>query len=388
MVDLIPRQEIMTRKEFTLLMGTRNGPCASIYMPTPWVGAETQQNQIRFKNLLRIAAEKLSSKGVRTPEAEEMLSPAQELLRNSPFWRKQNTGSAAFVSRGFFRFYRLPLDFQEMVHVSDRFLLKPILPLFGSSGKFYVLAVSQKKVRFLQGARNCIVELDIQNVPKSLAEIVRFDVSDRQIRTQPSVKGSTTFRGHGVWSEDIKEQILRYFKQIDRGLQEYLKEEKAPVVFAGVDYLFPIYREANSYPLLQEKPITGNPEGLRAEELGRTAWPIVQPYYMKIQEDALDQYRQSAGTGLTSNRLEEILPAAYHGRVGVLFLAAGKNRWGRFDPATGSVSFHETAGAAETNGEDLLDVAAIYAYLNGGAVYELPPEIMPERSEVSALLRY
>jgi hypothetical protein len=354
-------------------------------MPTPWVGAETQQNQIRFKNLLRLAAEKLSAKGIRMPEAEEMLSPAQELLRNSPFWKKQNTGLAAFVAKDFFRFYRLPLDFQEMVHVSDRFLLKPILPLFGSSGKFYVLAVSQKKVRFLQGARNCIVELDIQNVPKSLAEVVRFDVSDRQIRTQPSVKGSMTFHGHGGWIEEAKDQILRYFQQIDRGLQEYLREEKAPVVFAGVDYLFPIYREVNSYPLLLDRPIAGNPEGLKAEELAKTAWPIVQPYYRKIQEDALNQYRQSVGTGLTSNRLEEVLPAAYHGRVGVLFLAAGRNRWGHFDPAADSVSLHESAGP---DGEDLLDLAAIHVYLNGGGVHELAPEAMPDGSEISALLRY
>jgi len=43
--------------------------------------------------------------------------------------------------------------------------------------------------------------------------------------------------------------------------------KKAPLVLAGVEYLFPIYQEANTYPDLVEEGITGNPENLKPEEL-------------------------------------------------------------------------------------------------------------------------
>jgi len=39
------------------------------------------------------------------------------------------------------------------VVVSDRFHLKPLLPLLTGDGRFYILALSQNQVRLLQGTR-------------------------------------------------------------------------------------------------------------------------------------------------------------------------------------------------------------------------------------------
>jgi hypothetical protein len=39
------------------------------------------------------------------------------------------------------------------VVVTDRFHIKPLLPLLSGDGRFYVLALSQSEVRLLQGTR-------------------------------------------------------------------------------------------------------------------------------------------------------------------------------------------------------------------------------------------
>ncbi len=152
-----------------------------------------------------------------------------------------------------------------------------------------------------------------------------------------------------------------------------------------MEYLFPIYREANTYPRLIEEGIPGNPQGISAEALHRSALKIGCPYFQKAEQDAVAQYRQSSGTGLTSTDLREIIPAAIHGRVGILFVASSRQQWGTFDGESGAVEIHPKMGAAS---EDLLEMAAIQTFLNGGTLFILPPEKMPDTGNLAAVFRY
>ncbi len=79
------------------------------------------------------------------------------------------------------------------------------------------------------------------------------------------------------------------------------------------------------------------------------------------------------------------MPAAAHGRVETLFVAVGVQRWGAFDPSTGSVTQHEMRQAGD---EDLLDLAAISTMINGGTVYALAPDDLPGESRAAAIQRY
>jgi len=54
------------------------------------------------------------------------------------------------ISPEVFLYYRLPIEFQELVVVSDQFHLKPLLYLINNDGRFYLLALSQNDVRFLR----------------------------------------------------------------------------------------------------------------------------------------------------------------------------------------------------------------------------------------------
>jgi len=191
--------------------------------------------------------------------------------------------------------------------------------------------------------------------------------------------------GHGAELDDAKDNLLKYFRLIDRGLHDLLRDERAPLVLAGVDYLFPIYREANTYPRLIEEGIPGNPQGISAETLHHATLKIVSPYFQKAEHDAVAQYRQSSGTGLTSADSREIVPAAHHGRVGLLLVASDRQQWGTYNGESGAVQRHEQAGAAS---EDLLEIAAIQTFLNGGTVFTLSPGKMPDKSDLAAVFRY
>jgi hypothetical protein len=156
---------------------------------------------------------------------------------------------------------------------------------------------------------------------------------------------------------------------------------------AGVGYVLPLYREANRYQHLLDQGITGNPEELSAEELHKRAWTIVEPHFQGERKEAEARYQQLAGaeSELASNDVQQVVPAAYHGRVEALFVALGCQQWGSFDVDTNAAELHKEAGPGD---EDLLDFAALHTLLNGGTVYAVEAGKIPDGAGLAAVFRY
>jgi hypothetical protein len=359
-------------------------------MPTHRVATENQQDRTRLKNLIRQAHEALQTYGLRPTEAESLLEPAARLLSAAPFWKEKRDGLALFIASGRFRQYQLPTPFEPLVVVAHRFHVKPLLAFLGGN-EFFVLALSQNAVRLFEGSRLGLSAIDdLEGVPRSLAEALQYEelVKHLQFRTGAggsSARGERAAMFHGQSPDDAKDRILRYFRQIDQGLQDFLREEQAPLVLAGVEYLLPIYKEANTYQHLVSEGISGNPEGVSPDDLHRQAWTLVEPYFRQKQEKAAARYRQLAGTGRTSLDPKEIVPAAYHGRVEFLFVAVGRQQWGDYDPGASQVHLHPEA---QPGSFDILDLAATQTLLHGGAVYAVEPGEVPDGALLAAGFRF
>ena len=378
---------VLTRNNLKLLMEIHRGPCVSVFMPMHRSGPETQQDLTRFKNLIREAEERLITGGIPVPEARELLESARKLFQGDLFHQHQSDGLAMFLSPEVFRTYMLPFVFKELVIVTDRFHIRPLLPLLSGDGRYYILALSQNKVRLLQGTQHNVNEVSLADVPKNLADTLRDDDSWKGLRMR-----SGTLAGQGKFSSvshgsevDSKENIKRYFRRIDKGLHELVRDERVPLVLAGVDYLHPIYKEVNTYSHLMEAGVGGNPERLSAKELHAQAWTVVRPYFQKAQQEAADQYKQFISSGRASNRIRKIILAACHGQIELLFAVPDFQQWGTFDPSTDEIHLHKKE---KTGDQDLLEFTAIRTLLNGGTVYVVEPEKMPDTDPLAAVFRY
>jgi len=398
--------DILTKQELKALIEKGKAPCVSMFMPTHRAGIETQEDPIRLKNLLSEAEKRLIESGLRAPDAKEFLKPIQGLLDRSFFRQGLSDGLAIFLSSAGFDYYRFPMNFEELVVINKRFYIKSLLPMFNGDGQFYVLSISQNKVKLLQGTHYSVSEVELKGIPENLAEALSYDKLEKYMYFHSGAAGgastggmrlrgtgvkggvgkrSAMFHGHGGAIGDNKNNILQYFHKINEGLHNLLRLERSPLVLAGVDYLFPIYREANTYPYLMDKGVTGNPEGLSVKELHERAWEIVQPYFRKAQEDAVEQYKQLANSKRTSKDIKEIIPASYSDKVETLFVAIGSHQWGTFNPDTNEV--YNAQGPGLDN-EDLLDLAATQTIINGGTVYAVEPEKVPDNSPLAAVFRY
>jgi hypothetical protein len=362
-------------------------------MPTHPHGRDQQQDPIRLKNLVSEAKNQLSEQRLRRPEIDALLKPVEALLIDGPFWQHQSHGLALFIGSGYFKAINLHTKFEELVVVGKRFHIKPLLPGLSQDQYFYILAFSQNEVRLFHGDRFSVAEVDLEGIPTSLEEL-GDEGAQRQVQfhtrsDSPGVVGSraAVYHGHGDAGDSRKIDLVRFFQTVDRGIMNLIGNERIPMVLAGVEYLVPIYKSVSEYPTLVEQGIEGNPDETSPETLHKAGWKLVEPIFQRDRREALERFQMLAGSGspMTSDRLPEIVQAAYEGRVEILFFEYRTQVWGSFDEIEQKVGIHPKYRPGD---QDLLDLAVVQTLVNGGTVYALEPELMPARAELAAIFRY
>jgi hypothetical protein len=386
--------DILKQTDLKQLMETTGEWCLSLFMPTHRFGREQQQDPVRFKNLIARAQEKLLEYGLRRPEVQELLRPAESLLANGDFWQHQSDGLAVFLSPEISQTYRLPSGFDELLVIGNNFHIKPLLPLLSKDGLFYILAISMNEIRLLLGTKSSIDEIEFEGIPTNMQEALWMNDPEKHkgFHTSASSPGRSgmrraTFHGHGGKAAADKINLLRYFQRVDNGMNDFLEEKHIPMVLAGVDYLLPIYHEANSYAGLLEEGLEGNPEDVSENELHKLAWELVEPIFKEDQKKAIRKFEQLHGqkNELVSTDWRSIFRAAHFGRVDTLFVSPGLQLWGRFDASKDTLEQHQESHPGD---RDLFDLAAVNTLLNGGTVYALDPDKMPEKAQLAAIYRY
>jgi hypothetical protein len=384
--------DILNPAHLKSLIAQQGKWCVSIYMPTHRVGREQQQNPIRLKNLLAEAETKLLANGIRRPEVHELVDPAEQLLWNRDFWQHQGDGLAIFLATDFGTIYRLPVAFEELLIIANSFHIKPLLPLLGRVGTFYVLALSLNKIRLFRGTPDTLSEINL-DFPTSMEEVLWMDDPEKHLNFHSSRKstdatrgGAPVYHGHSI-SDEQKTNILRFFQSINQGLNNLIEDKTVPMVLAGVDYLLPIYREASTYQNILQDGVIGNPDRENLKELHEGAWKIARPLFEESQKKAFEKFKQLHGQGseLASTELETAVKAARFGQVETLFVPLGVQIWGRYDSQNNRVT---TSPEPAADLEDLLDFAAAETILNAGQVFAVPREQMPGDGDLAAILRY
>jgi hypothetical protein len=377
----------MTVRELQWLVGHQEPPCISIQLPTHRHRPGSEQDPIRYRGLLRKAGELLGG-SYTAREAKELLAPL-EALDNATFWRHSADGLAVFSSPEVTVFYRLPVPLGEVAVVSDTFHTKPLLRYLHTNRHYYVLSISKNSVSLHGGTPHDLEPVDISSLPLGLEDALGKGPEggrDLTVRGGLGAGQSPVFHGHGPGDEERKEELARYFRAIDRAIVDFLRDETAPLVLAGVAYYHPIYREVSRYPYLLSEGVEGNVERDSAETLRAKAWPLVERVFAEEIEEKLREYQDRAARRRASDDLDTVARAASHGRVRDLFVCEDRHLWGRLDRESGELFLREAQVDAED--ADVLDDLAEMVLLCGGVVWVLRPDQMPGGAPVAAIFRY
>jgi len=385
----------VTKKVIEKLIEENDDLCISIYMPTRAdASSEVKKMPIQLKNLLNDVKKELEENhGMDIRGIDKLLKPANDLMGDRMFWQNQKEGLAIFINPKQFYYFRLPGELPLKATVSQYFNIIPLLPEAMFNNLYYLLALSRNKNRVFRCTKGSSEKIDIEGIPESLKEITKYDESEKTLLSHSYVSSGSKaiFHGVGEIDDDKKEELLQYLRQIDQGLTRYLNQknqkQKFPLAIMCVKELFPLYKEINTYAYLLQNNIEGNPDEATPDSISKSAWNVVSDYFHNELEDISRIYHDIKGTGKTSTQLEDIISASYFSRVENLLIKKNVSQLGKFDAEENKVHLAE-----EGNGQyeqfDLYNFAAIKTISNGGQVYVLEEEQMPDGEDVIAMYRF
>jgi hypothetical protein len=365
---------MFSRMELDELMTAEVPVAVSIYLPTHLKGRDVRQDPIRLKNLIDRAAGELPAFGLRKPEIEALLAPAEDLIPVEEFWRHQDHGLGLFLAPGFCRVHKLPVDVEEAVHAGHRFHLKPLLPVLASDGRFFVLTLTEKRVRLFLGSKYRIAELDVPELPRASEENAAATETDDQRAGEPP-------------GETGKTQPVDSLRRIETVVREFLAGDRAPLVLIAEPENDGYFRSISKLDNLVETAVHHNPEAFSADALHEMAYAIVRPLFDEATRQTLDRFRMLKGNfdpkGATAP--SEVVKGARDSRVDTLLLVEGAALWGGVNGEGEITAVHD---APETGDEDLAEVAAYFTLRNGGHVHHVGPEELPDGTVMAAVFRW
>jgi len=366
------------------------GRCISIYMPTYRAAAVAHDNQPRFKALLKTASEAIQSRGLSETDTHSFLEPASQLLGRLAFWQEVRRGLAIFISGQNIRAFHMAFECEELCIAGNRFHVTPLIQWLNEDASYYLLAVSQNSARLLHGTRCTLDEVDVPDLPSSRDEALNYDPREGFYQThsgQPQLRGKEgiVFTGQGGEVDVAKDEISSYFRLIDIAVSRCLATQSEPLLFAGVDYLYSIYRRQNHYSHLVFKHIAGNPDLFSSPDLRKRAWMIIESLLRERQETAIARYWEFVGQGRSCNRMEDILDAADTGMVETLFVCPAIRRWGKYD--SNSQTVHLDRGPAPDN-QELINLAVCLVLKHHGTVESIVSGNIPGGGSMAAVLRF
>lgn len=374
-----------TRETFNELAVYDAFPAISIYIPTHGSGWEVNEgvDKLKFKNHLHEIARELD----KDRNNKDFLKPAYDLLEDNSFWKNQDKGLAVFIAPGIFKVFRMSYPFIEKHVISSTFALTPMVRFCQKDAQYFLLCLSQNNVKMFNCTQYNIKEMPLDPaLPRSMDEALWMDDPEvqRQFRSIGKNQGAgAIFFGNGSGDESVKTNIFRYFKKLNQGISNMIGNENSPLVIASVDYLLPIFKEAAEYPHVFPQGVSGNPEQWSKDELHHKSWDVVAPYFEKEKLKAIDRFNNLQKSELVSSEVEEIIPASHYKKIEVLFMSDEDSLWGKFDSKNAGVDVHNSYKEGD---EDLLNKAAVNTLLNGGSVYLLDKNHIPQSAKYAAAI--
>jgi hypothetical protein len=380
----------LTSESLAALTSAHQPPCLSLYQPTHRRHPESEQDPIRFRNLLKALETSLQQQHGPI-EAQTLLGPFKALAQDHVFWSRTLDGLAVMGGPGFFRVFRLQRPVRELAVVADSFHTAPLRRLLQSADRYQVLGLSLHKVQLFEGNRDTLDEIDLgPGVPRPMTEAPGDELTEphQTVASYGGVGGAHApmHHGHGDKRGEADKDAERFFRAIDRAvLEHHSRPSGLPLILAALPEHHHRFRRASHNPFLLAEGLAVDPDATPRDDLRKRAWQAVEPHYQSRLTTLIDAFAIAKSNGMGSDDLTQVAQAAATGRVATLLIEADRPLTGWLDPATGRVG---GADLGHPQVDDLLDDLGEMVVKRGGQVLVIPTERMPVRTGLAATFRH
>jgi hypothetical protein len=363
-----------TSREFGDLNIERSDASISIYVETTPVTQDIGQSRINLGNMVKDAIGQLEASGTDKRRISALQEQFDALLADDDYWTHQAHSLAILATPDYIRTYRLANKLTNMVEVSDRFHLKPLLRAITFPHAAHILAISENAVRLIEISGDLPpVICNVPNLPRDAASAVgKASINDR----------SASGRIHG--SEGQKVHLAQYIRKADAALRPILLHAELPVILAATQPVEALVRSVSAISFLATT-IAGSPDRLSEAELAAAARPVLDAYYEEQIADFQRLFEQRASANRATTDLSDAARAATFGGIDTLLVDIDSVVNGFVDEETGAVTFDEEGNARNYG---VVDEIAGRALRTGARVLGVRRDDIPERKELAAVLRH
>jgi hypothetical protein len=385
---------MFSKADLTTLIEAAPRMAVSLYLPTQTHGRETRQNPIMLKNLLGQAAEALGEHALAARDSEALLEPATRLVEDYEFWQHQDLGLVIFLSDAGMQVYKLPIPVPERAVTGPGFHIAPLLPLQEQDAVFVILTMTAEAANVWQATRFSLTEIEVADLPRSLESL--DEAPDYEGALQSHGFGRPNTGGQNMPKTQVygdspeewrKGRLVEFTRRAGSALAAHLARDPKPVVVVADAAMGGHLRRDVALTPLVAGFVEVNPATQDAAALLAAATAVMQPRHDEAVDAAVAQLNTQLGRGdaTACTAPEQIISAARAGRVDQLFLVPDAVLRGTLDSETGAVQVMRDAKGGTL---DLLDKSAQLSLVNGGVVWLVAQDRLPEGTAMAAILRY
>ena len=352
----------------------RSDACISIYLPTTPVSRETEQSRINLGNLVKKAIAQLETANLDKKSIASLQEQFDDLLADDEFWNHQANSLAILATPETLRTYRMASKLSDIVEVSDRFHLKPLLRAITFPHAAHVLALSEKAVRLIEVSADLPArEIVVQNMP-----------TDAATAGGKAMNKDYTGTGHRHGAQGGNFYLTRFVRKVDAALRPVLAGSDLPLILATTKPLEALFRSLSVIPALSGT-ISGNPERLTEAELASAARPVLDGHYADLIQEFHRLFDERTGQQRTTTDISDAARLATFGGIDRLLVDIDGVIDGTIDDETGEVSI---AAEGDAVNYGIVDEITGRALRTGAKVMAVRKADIPGGHDLAVISRY
>lgn len=363
-----------TREQLDRLFTARDSASVSIYLATD-PASDGAAERIAMKKAASTALGQLAEAGTARADQSAITEELEGLVDDHVFWRYQARTLGVLATPTSIRTFRLATTLAaDIVEVSDRFLVKPLLRAVAFPQAALILALSQGSVRLVELVADAApFDVTVPGLPVSAADAVgKASITDR----------APARRLTG--SEGQKVLVMQYARQVDHAIRSTVTAAGLPLILVAAPPTGELFRAVCSYPGLVAESVNMSPEGMGDSELVTAARGTLDRVHDQKLADVLAAYEALTGQDRTETDIATLARAATYGMVDTLLVDLDAFVPGTIDD-DGTLVYAATDDASTYS---VTDEIARRTWLAGGAVIPVRDDRLPGPTPAAGLLRW
>jgi Bacterial archaeo-eukaryotic release factor family 11 len=367
--------DLPTRAEIEKLASLRGGPAVSLYLRTTPLTQDTKADRIELKNLLKAAVAEMEAADTPKRSIWPIQESIEALVEDDDFWVEQANSLAIFATPESIRTFRLANKLTNVVEVSDRFHLKPLIRSVTFPHHAYVLAIGAGAVRLIEVSADLPPhEVKVPDLPRDASQA---------LGRRSHLPRSGDMRSGESTSENAS--LTRYARAVDQALRPVLAGHERPLIVAAAEPMASIFRKVCSYPHVAERVIPGSADHTPDHEIAASAREVLDAIYAAEIRELCALYATREAQGRATADIAQAARAATFGAVDALIVDMDATVPGTVDEEDGRVTFADQADAVNYG---VVDEIARRALQSGARVVAARRADIPGGGDLAAILRY